>query len=90
MDVNDVGIVSATLNNQIRVYPNPTTGQLKIKNYELRENDIIEIYDVVGQKLMQLPCRDVINHVSTIDISHLASGMYFLKVNNQVVKFMKE
>ena len=25
-----------------------------------------------------------------IDISHLAKGMYFLKVGNQVVKFVKE
>jgi hypothetical protein len=26
----------------------------------------------------------------SIDVSHLASGMYFLKINNKVVKFMKE
>jgi hypothetical protein len=26
----------------------------------------------------------------TIDVSHLAKGMYFLKVGNQVVKFVKE
>ena len=25
-----------------------------------------------------------------IDVSHLASGMYYLKVDNKVVKFVKE
>jgi hypothetical protein len=25
-----------------------------------------------------------------IDISHLAKGLYFLKINNQVIKFIKE
>jgi hypothetical protein len=50
----------------------------------------VEIYSVVGQKLMQLPCRDVINHVSTIDISHLPNGMYFLRVGDKVARFVKE
>ena len=91
MDVNDVGIVSATLNNQIRVYPNPTNGQLRIKNYELKENDIIEIYDVVGQKVGANLCVRPINaETITIDISHLASGMYFLKVGNKTARFVKE
>ena len=31
------------------LYPNPTNSQLRIKNYELRENEVIEIYDVVGR-----------------------------------------
>ena len=44
------GIVSTTLSNLLQVFPNPTMGQLKIKNYELKENDVIEIYNVVGQK----------------------------------------
>jgi len=25
-----------------------------------------------------------------IDVSHLANGMYFLKINNKTVKFIKE
>ena len=88
---NNVGIVGANgIRPEIRVYPNPAGNQLKIKNYELKEGEVVEIYSVVGQKLMQLPCRDVINHVSTIDISNLANGLYFLKINNQVTKFVKE
>ena len=93
----EVGIVSATLNNQIRVYPNPANYELRITNYEtgfgasqLKEGEVVEIYSVVGQKLMQLPCRDVINHVSTIDVSGLASGMYFLKIGDKTVRFVKE
>ena len=84
---------------KLQVYPNPAKNQLTIEygssaTLTAQERPLseveVEIYSVVGQCVMQLPCRDVINHVSTIDISRLASGMYFLKINNQVVKFIKE
>jgi len=71
----------------LRIYPNPTKGQLKIDNGELTIENI-EIYDVVGK--MVLSCRDVARNVSTIDVSHLASGMYFLKIDGKVVRFGKE
>jgi hypothetical protein len=35
--------------NRITVYPNPTEGELRITNYELRDG-VIEIYDVAGKK----------------------------------------
>ena len=39
----------------IGVYPNPTTGALKIKNYELKDGDVMEIYNVVGQRVYTSP-----------------------------------
>jgi len=55
-----VGIASATLSNQITVYPNPTTGELRIENGEWRTAapvgassakliNNVEIYDVYGR-----------------------------------------
>jgi hypothetical protein len=68
------------------VYPNPTMGQLRISSYELRENIVIDIYDIVGKKLstfnLQLPNDE-------IDISHLARGLYFLKIDGKMVKIIK-
>ena len=80
------------ISEQISIFPNPAKKQLIVKIAGRFPNDAqeVEIYSVVGQCVMQLPCRDVINHVSTIDISHLASGMYFLKMGNKVTKFVKE
>ena len=72
-----------------RVYPNPVKNQLRITNYELQKDGESVIYSVVGQVVMvgAYPCgRPEI----TIDISHLASGMYFLKVDGKVVRFVKE
>jgi len=68
------------------VYPNPTNGQFKITNYELRENTVIELYDIYGRNLTPLT-----SHSSPLilDISHLANGMYFLKIDGKVFKIIK-
>ena len=73
-------------NHDIKIYPNPTTGQLTIDNGELIIENV-EIYNVMGQLLQS----KIVNLQSKIeiDISHLAKGMYFLKVGNKVVRFVK-
>jgi len=43
---------------------------------------------IVGQKLLSIPSLK--STEATIDVRHLANGVYFLKVNNQMVKFIKE
>jgi hypothetical protein len=95
------GIVETGHAASLRVYPNPTKGQLIIENGELTINNV-EVYDVVG-RLQRLDCFVPRNDVSnegvianevkqssiTIDVSGLPSGMYFLKVDGTVVKFVK-
>jgi len=85
--VTDVGTTHYKLRNaNYVIYPNPTNGQLRITNYELRENTVIEIYDVYGKNLTPLT-----SHSSPLilDISHLANGMYFLKIDNKMFKIIK-
>ena len=85
----NVGIEQLEITNfQLRVYPNPAGNQLQITNYELKENSVIEIYNVVGQKLLSFPSLS--SPETTIDISDLAKGIYFLKAGNKTVRFMKE
>ena len=86
----ETGIVETNaIRPEIRVYPNPATNQLKIKNYELKEDEVIEIYDVVGRTLNNYQLS-IVNSQLIIDISHLANGIYFLKIGNNTVRFVKE
>ena len=86
----------------LQIYPNPTTGKLTISlpsppapkgGDASKEGDYtaenIEIYDVVGQKLNNYQLS-IVNYQLIIDVSHLANGMYFLKIENKTVKFVKE
>ena len=64
----------------ISIYPNPTTGELRIKNYELRIKSV-DVFDVYGKKLQS----KIVNLKSeiVIDISHLPAGIYFVKISTE-------
>ena len=71
------------------IYPNPTTGKLKIINYssapltdQNRTLSVVEVYDVVGQIVFTSRLSEL-SPETTIDISHLANGMYFLKITTE-------
>ena len=80
----------STVNAQLKIYPNPTTGQLTIvmNNEQLIMNNV-EIYNVVGQSVGAYPCGRPYNNEITIDISHLPAGMYFLRIGNKTTKIIK-
>ena len=86
---DDVGIDELQITNyELRVYPNPTTGELSIDNGDLTV-DNVEIFDIYGKKISShhlIPSSS--NHL--INISHLPAGIYFLKVGNETVKIVKQ
>jgi len=69
--------------NNIRVYPNPTTGELRITNYELRITRV-EIFDVYGRKQKSRRAEEQkAEEDIVIDISYLSSGIYFVKIQTE-------
>ena len=71
--------------DEISIYPNPTDGQLRITNYELRDVDYT-IYSIMGQTVLQGKLQES----AIINVESLASGMYYLKIGNKTVKFVRE
>jgi putative transposon-encoded protein len=75
----DVGIETVEA-DVVKIYPNPTTGQLKIENGELKIENIA-IYDMMGQTVSYLMSH--ISHPISIDISNLPSGIYFIRIRTE-------
>lgn len=71
------------------LYPNPTNEVLNIKAKQELNLNSLEIYNQLGQIVMV-----VTNAVHAIDVSNLASGTYFVKINtekgNATTKFVKQ
>ena len=80
---NFVGISELT-ELGISIYPNPSNGIFTIETEGVYE---ITITDISGKTIQQLTIN---NEQLTIDISTEASGIYFLKLqNNEIVKTVK-
>ncbi|MCL2289881.1 MAG: T9SS type A sorting domain-containing protein, partial [Bacteroidetes bacterium] len=77
-----------SLYENITVYPNPTTGKLQVTGYELQITSI-EIRDVTGRILSSyhliIPSSN-----QKVDISHLNSGIYFIKVATNQGEIVKK
>jgi len=70
----------APVENLISFFPNPASTELKIKNSELKIQEI-EIYDMLGEKIFShqpLAQREI-----SIDISRWNSGIYFVSVKDK-------
>jgi poly(3-hydroxybutyrate) depolymerase len=70
---------SITENTSIpfQFYPNPAQNELTIQSEELIEK--IEIYNLIGQGMLSIDCMLM---ETTIDLSNLASGSYFIRLVN--------
>ena len=77
------------LNNQITLYPNPSSNVLKI-NYKNIIPDSFSIFDINGRTIKTKPIIDESDLI--IDVSSYEKGLYFIsiksseKVNN--LKFL--
>ena len=80
------GIVEAHSRASFRIYPNPTTGQLKIESGKWKVENV-EVFDMTGRK-QQTEIKAEGNEIE-VNISHLSAGMYLVKVGNVMKKVVK-
>ena len=73
----------------VTVYPNPTTGELRIRNYELGITGI-EVFDVYGRKLTSHSSPLTSHSSPLINISHLPAGLYFVKITTEFGNVVKK
>jgi hypothetical protein len=80
LSVQDVEI------NKITIYPNPTNGQLRVRSYKLQEGDY-HIFNTMGQIVMQGRLQ---GETTTINAESFTNGMYYLRIADKAVKFVRE
>ena len=68
--------------DEVVLYPNPAKDIIYVKNISV--NTLIEIYDINGRLI-----RETNTTSNSISISDLSRGFYFVNVNGQVKKIIK-
>jgi hypothetical protein len=92
VDITCVGENDLSINgDNIFIYPNPASDNLIVEVSENGINSIFEVYDVQGKQIIQKILR---KEKTSIDITDLASGIYYVEVKTgdgiAVKKFVKE
>ncbi len=84
--LNTVDIPSNfNVDNQWKVAPNPASDNIQLINPYVYESSDVEIVDITGKSVYSAKVMTNEN----INISALESGVYFIKVNNVVLKWIK-
>lgn len=75
------------------IYPNPANGVLIVHCTSCNlQHATISILDILGNEVYNSgsDAPGTMNYTRRIDIQHLSKGIYFVKVENEALKFMKE
>ncbi|MCL2072908.1 MAG: putative Ig domain-containing protein [Marinilabiliaceae bacterium] len=100
--IGTVGINGNEL-SKLQVYPNPTSGKFFVRHCgldpqspqnkgilkQVQHDGAVEIYDITGRIVHREPCT-VKRATLEMDISHLPTGIYFLKIGNETIKILKK
>ena len=77
-------------NADIRIYPNPTNGQLTIElNNNFAPNTQLLIYDICG-KLVLSETLSSAQNTHTLTLGHLSSGVYMLHLRNNGLNLVQK
>ena len=89
ISVADLALVSTGISQQkamesFKVYPNPATSKLTVELSAI--NARVEIFNSIGVKMDEAV---VMGNRHMFDVSRYSKGLYFVKANGAVVKFIK-
>jgi len=75
----NTAIGETTVEEQVNVFPNPLSGILNIEVNDELKNTVFFISDQTGKQVMS---GQLLNNLTTFDVSSLAPGCYLLQVGN--------
>jgi hypothetical protein len=75
---------NTTIASRVSIYPNPTNGETFIELNNLANKEIeLKLVNILGAELMHLFSGEIVSNyymINNIDLSHLETGIYFVKV----------
>jgi hypothetical protein len=69
--------VRSTVLNNLKVYPNPTSGKVTIEGFDHGETAVLQVFNSSGEKIYY---RNVTETKTEIDLSGFASGVYHFSI----------
>lgn len=83
------GISEANSENFLEIFPNPATETITLTLPSLAGPAEVSVFDALGKEVIKLKVCKVESEVR-VDVAKLPAGLYFVKANGYVGKFVKE
>ena len=81
----------ATVNTDIQIWPNPTSDRVRIFQPLTAQSDVkLEVIDAFGRTLLRREEAAVSQIQATFDVSDLAEGIYFVRIQSDEGTFTKK
>jgi len=81
----NAGIKNQKSEPSIFVFPNPVGETLTVNG--VKKDEIINLYDMSGALLKTVTSQET---ATNINVSSLKQGVYLLRIDKQVIKFLKK
>ena len=90
-DMAPAGITEGSLNKNITVLPNPTSGLVNVVvTLSSKEDLTISVSNALGQTVISNDYNSIVNDMISLDLSSLNNGVYFVTVSNGKDKMVKK
>lgn len=81
---------SNPVKSNIVAYPNPVTDNLTVSFNATNRTQSVDIFDIQGRLILSnINEREICQNTLKLDVSALNAGVYFIKINNRLFKFIK-
>jgi len=86
VEILELNSIQNTNNENIKIYPNPTTNFIEIDlSFLKNETSEINIFDISGKQIYSNNLKN--NTINKINLSNFEKGIYFVKITNQNKKY---
>jgi hypothetical protein len=76
--------------NDIMVYPNPSNGTVFVQTGGQKKIELLEVFDMVGKKVMEINHPAVISNLIQLDMSKFKNGVYSVALTTGSERTVKE
>ncbi|MEA3316788.1 MAG: T9SS type A sorting domain-containing protein, partial [Bacteroidota bacterium] len=80
INISEADAIHTFENSNIRIFPNPSKGIIKLEFDDLQKNARIELFNIIGKKIYTENFRNISGQ-KELDFSEFKNGVYFIKLH---------